>query len=52
MDNIPMSKFSDSDEDSDNKKNKSILIRLRNARTTVINVARTPHFIVASTEKK
>ena len=52
MDNIAIAKFSASDEDSDTKKNKSVLRRLRSVRTTVRNVVRTPHFIVASTEKK
>ena len=46
-DNISMVKFSASDEDSDTKKNKIVPRRLMNMRTTVKNVVRTPHCIVA-----
>ena len=51
-DNINMAKFSASFEDSNNKKYIGVPRRLRNVRTAVGNVAKNPHFIVASTEKK
>ena len=46
-----MDKFCATVEDSDKKKYKRVLRRLRNARTAVRNVRRTPHFIAASMEK-
>ena len=46
-----MDKFCATVEDSDKKKYKRVLRRLRNARTAVRNVRRTPHFIASSMEK-
>ena len=41
-DNIAISLFTDSDEDSDTMKNKSVPRRIRNVKTSVKNVAITP----------